>query len=292
MATHSAEQFTIIDKGSFHDQRKSEDFDSLVIVHKPLWERLPIFNPYDSFKVTWDIILAIALLMSVFETPLSLAFHIDLDQMPWGLQIFLLSIDIFLCIDIMVTFRTAYHDEYDLLRLIDDPVLIAKRYLRFWFWFDVLTSFPFDFVFTRESDVEGFASYIKILRLVRVIRMFRIVRVVRILSQSRAAFKFSPSTIHKFNILKIAMVFMFFAHFFACLWYVVGVEGSVFFDQSWIVVAGMDDPDLNIFERYSTSLYWSVITLFTTGYGDIFAHNILEQWVAIICVAFGSMYDL
>ena len=190
MARDSSEQYTIVDKGSFDvAQLKSDSHDKSgpLIVHTPLCERLPILNPYGTFKVRWDIVLTILLLISIFETPYTLAFQIELHEIPKSLQMCLLSIDIFLCIDIMLTIRTAIPDEYDLLQLVDDPVLIAKHYLRFWFWFDLLTSFPFDFVFTNQS-VEGFASYIRILRSVRVIRMFRIVRVVRVLSQNRGKF--------------------------------------------------------------------------------------------------------
>lgn len=106
--------------------------------------------------------------------------------------------------------------------------------------------------------------------------------------------EFSPSTILKFRILTISITFVYFAHFFACLWYAIGDFGakSDFFDSNWVSVAGLDDEDYSVFEKYSTSVYWAVITLFTTGYGDIFAHNTLEQWVAIICVAVGSGYVL
>ena len=36
-------------------------------------------------------------------------------------------------------------------------------------------------------------------------------------------------------------------------------------------------------------MYWSIVTLFTTGYGDIYAHNSSEQWCAMFVIVVGSI---
>ena len=36
--------------------------------------------------------------------------------------------------------------------------------------------------------------------------------------------------------------------------------------------------------KISYSWYWSIVTLFTTGYGDITATNEEEQWTASACI--------
>ena len=42
--------------------------------------------------------------------------------------------------------------------------------------------------------------------------------------------------------------------------------------------AGIEQDDA-IFEKYSYAWYWAVVTLFTTGYGDITAHNTAKSLV-------------
>jgi len=59
--------------------------------------------------------------------------------------------------------------------------------------------------------------------------------------------------------------------------------------SSWIdVIIENGDWDKGNFVRYSYSFYWAIVTLFTTGYGDITANNVYEQWAASVGIIFGS----
>ena len=111
---------------------------------------LPIFHPFGQFKMIWDPILIIVLIISAVEIPFTLVFEIQLTLHNFtGIMAF--AIDIFLCIDILINFRTAYFDEFDPLQLITSPKYIAKKYLKTRFLFDFITSFPFEFIFNRST---------------------------------------------------------------------------------------------------------------------------------------------
>ena len=90
------------------------------------------------------------------------------------------AIDIFLCIDIVINFRTAYFDEFDPLQLITSPKYIAKKYLKTRFLFDFITSFPFEFIFNR-STTQNIAEYIQALRVLRIIRLLKVVRIIKMM---------------------------------------------------------------------------------------------------------------
>merc|ERR1719461_2174185 len=67
--------------------------------------------------------------------------------------------------------------------------------------------------------------------------------------------------------------------------------------SSWIVGwIGTDDKDEideeGIFTLYSYCWYWAVITLFTTGYGDITATegNLWETWISTMVVIGGTCF--
>ena len=78
--------------------------------------------------------------------------------------------------------------------------------------------------------------------------------------------RFSSSTLYKLGIFKIMFSMGFVAHLMACLWYLVGNQMvETYNENSWIIVAGLNEENVTIFEKYSTSFYWSIITLFTTG---------------------------
>lgn len=228
-------------------------------------DECPILHPYGAFKICWDLIVSIVIIISAIEIPLTMAFDIPVD-FTTNIGIMSFCIDIFLCCDICVTFRTAYFDEWDPLRLIINPKVIALRYAKGWFTFDFLTSFPFNFVFSfTNSDATDEASRgIKVLRIVRLFRLLRVFRIYKMLGIMREMNRLFPTLKKWFGISQVMIFMLFVAHYFACLWFSVGKVGQRDELDSWldhqeppIIV---DDNTYNVNIAYSTSFYWSVVT--------------------------------
>jgi hypothetical protein len=73
------------------------------------------------------------------------------------------SIKLIFTIDVVLGFRKAYLGDDG--QIVRDPVKITKRYLRFYFWVDLLSAIPFDnFV---DSGLLRYISLIKVFRLYR-----------------------------------------------------------------------------------------------------------------------------
>ena len=86
-----------------------------------------IFDPMGTFRTGWNIIVTIVLLYTCIEIPYTLSFEIELTLSHWS-GIVAFSIDIFLLIDIIINFRTAYFENLDNLRLVKNPKKIAKKF--------------------------------------------------------------------------------------------------------------------------------------------------------------------
>merc|ERR1719233_2538335 len=83
---------------------------------------------------------------------------------------------------------------------------------------------------------------------------------------------------------------MMCAHYFACLWYYVGMFGYKRDMPAWVDVIWDDGHgDSSIMIHYTYAFYWAIVTLFTTGYGDITACNPIEQWFSVFGILFGSI---
>eukprot|EP01084_Bolivina_argentea_P081435 147459_1 len=260
---------------------------------------LPIFHPFGAFKRIWDPILIIVLIISAIEIPFTLVFEINLTINSFA-GIFAFSIDIFLCIDILITFRTGYFDKYDPLQLITSPKHIAIKYIKTRFLFDFVTSFPFEFVVaTSNSNTNNLATYLQVFRVLRLIRLFkvaRIIKMVRLFDNLPKRLSISPESILYIKIIKVFFGMILGAHYVACLWWETGKQMVQLGYDSWMEdVHGrnlylISDTNFHIFLKYSYSYYFSIVTLFTTGYGDIVSQNIIECWISVIAIIVGTVY--
>ena len=255
---------------------------------------IPIFHPFGQFRMTWDSILIIVLIISAIEIPFTSAFNIHIALTNFiGILIF--AIDIFLCIDILINFRTAYFDEIDPLQLITSPKYIAKKYLKTRFIFDFLTSFPFEFIFLKHQNVVEYIKVLRILRIVRLLRVVRVVKMMRLFDKLPRKLSISSEYVIYIKITKVFFGMILGAHYFACLWWVTGKYMVKQGYDSWIQnvpyieINTIDDLD-GLLVNYTYSYYWSIVTLFTTGFGDIVAMNALECWVSVFCIVVGTVY--
>ena len=197
--------------------------------------------------------------------------------------------------------QTAYIDKYDRLRYVTHPNLIAKRYLSSWFIVDFLSSFPFVHIVylfvslhdhfhsipTEDHSALVMFEYLRLLRMLKLLRLIQIVKMFKMIQQHT----FDHQTLSIISIAKIICIMLLTTHYFACFWYGIGVWSHSEGMTSWIeVIQEEHGESAERFVKYSYAFYWAMVTLFTTGYGDIHAHNIYEQWTCALCILVGSCF--
>ncbi len=124
------------------------------------------------------MVVMFLLIYTCMEVPVTLAFNIDLTLSHFS-GVNALVIDILLLTDVVITFRTAYFDKWDRLRLVIDPHQIAKRYLTGWFLIDFLTSVPFEFMLPGTTMAK-MVKIFRIFRFVRIIKMLRLLKMMKL----------------------------------------------------------------------------------------------------------------
>ena len=182
-------------------------------------------------------------------------------------------------IDIFVNFRLAYYDD-EQGHYILDGTLIARNYVSYTFWIDVIGVFPFYAVllamFNQLGQDTKLSQFLALVRLVRMVRLRRMQLVFEIL-------QYNPNISLMWLTLTRNFCFaLVWSHFAACVMYFIARQYDFDPDQTWI---GGSLEGLNGRERYLTSLYWSVTTFTTVGYGDFSPVNSVEQ-------VWGMMYML
>jgi CRP-like cAMP-binding protein len=147
-------------------------------------------------------------------------------------------------------------------------------------WVDIIGVFPFYAIALAIAGEMGenskLAQYLALLRLARLVRLHRMKQLFDNLQYNA---HISLMTITLTRNLTAAVVW---SHFWACLMYFIALQHDFNEDDTWI---GGSFDSYNRFERYITSLYWSVTTFTTVGYGDFSPSNEVEQ-------IFGMIYML
>ena len=280
------------------------------------YDNMCVLNPVGKCRIFWDLFVAILLVYTCIEIPFTLAFNIELtlEIDDWvGITAFI--IDILLLLDIFINCSTAYFDDYDGLYLITSPCEICKRYCvggsccnccgrkcccsgfpHGWLIIDFITSFPFEFIIPQNQQIGTFIKAYRILRGLRIIKLVRLIKMMRSLNDLVQRLLLQRLVLF-LRLCKCLLIIVIFAHYCACLWYYIGDhcyyhgKDDMCNNSSWLDgYFGFEFEESTLWQRYTVSFYWSVVTLMTTGYGDITATNMCEQWVASGCILIGTCF--
>lgn len=225
-----------------------------------------IFHPESSWKLTWDIAAFLIIFYQALTIPFFLAFIVS-DLTIWKkIDIF---VTIFFFIDIILSFNTAY---YQGGTIVASRKEISRNYLKYWFWIDLLSTFPYDMVITDPSSENTNSKVTSAAQLLRILRFYRILRLLRLAKLKKILIEIEDYISSHFlaSILVFSKLVIFaymIAHWTACLWYYISYIDSQTHPETWITRAYFENGDN--FEVYVTALYWAFTTMATVGYGDI-----------------------
>ena len=185
--------------------------------------------------------------------------------------IFDMAIDFVYAIDILMNFKIAFYRHGELCL---DRAEIATHYLRSRFALDIISEI---------SLIGRFSEHFKALILLDLLRMLRVPHLV---AKVEDYFQFSRQVSSVFQLFKLISALVIFAHWCGCILYYVAISDTVN-PVNWITEAGLHIDDLK--EIYVASLYWSIATMATIGYGDIHPTTYKERILSIVIMLCSSV---
>ena len=208
------------------------------------------------------IILVVTLYLAL-EIPISLVFELPnlpiLTVIDWIISMIFIA-------DLIFNFSTAIEEQG---KLVTDRHELARRYFRSWFWVDLVAALPIS-LFFGGARVSVIYRLVKLLRFNRLIKLVRITGTLRGIGGSQA----NPAIL---RLMLLIFWILLAAHIVTC---------------GWIFIAGNPD-NLGPVSLYIRSLYWTVTTLTTIGYGDITPENTGQTIFVIFIEILGAgMYGL
>lgn len=260
-----------------------------------------VIVPTSRLYEVWEGILFFALTYVLFMSPFETAFI----QGPVRNGRFELNriVDVLFLFQMLLSFFVSYKTpskRFQRLKWELNIGNIAKRYLATTFLPDLLyyTSSAVDIV--RETDIYHAAArrnrHIKLIRLLHAtvqVKLWAHREKFDIFIQKQLDYWHVP---HGVAIFGRGLIGLFVAaHYMACIWGLTGLLGDQQGDASYVTwiratctSKGVQMSSLDPGSLYALSLYWAMVTLTTTGYGDVVAMNTAEYIVCNILILAGA----
>ncbi|XP_060943404.1 potassium voltage-gated channel subfamily H member 1a [Limanda limanda] len=250
---------------------------------------------YCLFKTTWDWVILILTFYTAIMVPYNVSFKTKQNNVTWLVVDSI--VDVIFLVDIVLNFHTTFVGPAG--EVISDPKLIRMNYLKTWFVIDLLSCLPYDVINAFENVDEGISSLFSSLKVVRLLRLGRVARKLDHYIEYGAAV-----------LVLLVCVFGLAAHWLACIWYSIGdyeiidEETNIVREDSWLYIlaesagspyrynasgSGKWEGGPNKDSVYITSLYFTMTSLTSIGFGNIAPTTDGEKIFAVAMMMIGSL---
>ncbi|XP_071822601.1 voltage-gated inwardly rectifying potassium channel KCNH3-like isoform X2 [Apostichopus japonicus] len=244
---------------------------------------------YSTFKSIWDWWVLLATLYIAVVVPYYAAVSPNPTLVVNGVNI---MVEITFLTDIIINFRTTFCSKSG--QVVYEPRSIALHYLQSWFLIDLPAAIPFD-LFESISILNSDSPAIQLIKLIRLMRLLRIMSKIEHYSQYSAI-------VLTFFMLAFALL----AHWLGCLWYYIGEqELNMNGNESYGWFTELSErtgqpftmsPTDQVYvggpsneSRYITSLYYTLSSLTSIGFGNVSANTNAEKIFTIIIMLIGAL---
>mmetsp|Transcript_50304 Transcript_50304/g.60493 ORF Transcript_50304/g.60493 Transcript_50304/m.60493 type:complete len:827 (-) Transcript_50304:108-2588(-) len=261
-----------------------------------------VILPNSSFRTNWDSYIGCLIIYIAIFVPYRVSFIRNTGDVTRTIDMIM---DISFGIDILLNFITAYESNGVVVR---DLRKIAKRYIKGFFFMDLIATFPFELItaelnggVNQASKLSRLPRLIKFLRMARMLKLLRVYRLQKFIRDAEIMYNVHQGISRLCNIVVIILIA---THVVGCLWHTIGVgldiqkaddECTNLYDE---LLDDLDTADVGWVcrehltnhspgHKYIASIYWAFSTLTTVGYGDISARTIWEQFYSMLMMLLG-----
>ncbi|NXI01128.1 KCNH1 protein, partial [Pachycephala philippinensis] len=278
---------------------------------------------YCVFKTTWDWIILILTFYTAILVPYNVSFKTKQNNVAWLVVDSI--VDVIFLVDIVLNFHTTFVGPAG--EVISDPKLIRMNYLKTWFVIDLLSCLPYDVINAFENVDEVSIpvllppiNYYSVVggrcgreerNLCGISSLFSSLKVVRLLRLGRVARKLDHYIEYGAAVLVLLVcVFGLAAHWLACIWYSIGdyevidEDTNTIRTESWLYQLGESIGTPYRFNTsgfgkweggpskdsvYISSLYFTMTSLTSVGFGNIAPTTDGEKIFAVAMMMIGSL---
>ncbi|EQC28764.1 hypothetical protein SDRG_13447 [Saprolegnia diclina VS20] len=211
-----------------------------------------MINPLGLFRRVWDMLLASAVIYLCWYIPFNVA-------IVWWtptseLAAFHTVLDIFFAADMLLSFRTAVVVYGE---IIDDPRLVAQKYLKSWFLVDFISVFPAEWLVPSSKSSRKSVKLLKYIKLPRMLRLSQLVRRFRRFQRYEGA-------------VAIFSALIFAVHIAGCGWILAMAPCENVPPMAPQDLHMFCDPS-NVFEAYSLGFHYALSIMTLASLDNVYA---------------------
>ena len=178
--------------------------------------------PDHKVRLGWDFILLLCTFQQIVELPLNISFSLDTTFVLINNYV-VFSVYMF---DIVLNFNTGFYQKG---KLVTDRLKIIGNYLRGWFFFDFISSLPYDSIhdyineheYLRTSQTMIYFENFKVFQFLNSLRLLRIMKLSKIYQKLEERLFYSNSFVEFNKVLKLICTVFLTAHWLGCFWHLV-----------------------------------------------------------------------
>uniref|UniRef100_A0A8B9TU13 Potassium voltage-gated channel subfamily H member 4 n=1 Tax=Anas platyrhynchos TaxID=8839 RepID=A0A8B9TU13_ANAPL len=229
------------------------------------------------FKALWDWLILLATFYVAVTVPYNVCFT-GTEDSPSAARSTIVSdiaVEMLFILDIALNFRTTYVSHSG--QVVYEPRSICIHYVATWFFVDLIAALPFDLLYVFNT------SLVHLLKTVRLLRLLRLLQKLERYSQYSAMV-----------LTLLTSMFALLAHWMACVWY---ENREIREGTGWLHELGkrLEAPYINssvggpsIRSAYIASLYFTLSSLTSVGFGNVCANTDAEKIFSICTMLIGG----
>lgn len=253
-----------------------------------------VIHPCSSFRFYWDLCMLLLLVANLIILPVAISFFNDDLSTRW-IAFNCLSDTIFL-IDIVVNFRTGIMQQDNAEQVILDPKLIASHYLRTWFFLDLISSIPLDYIYLIFNKFQEYGDsfqflhagralrMLRLAKLLSLVRLLRLSRLVRYVSQWEEVYFLNMASVFM-RIFNLICMMLLIGHWSGCLQFLVPMLQG-FPANSWVAINELQEAYW--LEQYSWALFKAMSHMLCIGYGRFPPQSLVDMWLTMLSMISGA----